>query len=182
VRTVRIHGSERCSASALASLAQHGRLVECGYAAWSVVEWWEIDYWKDHPNPSDDDIADLCRAWVRYQGRNRGSQGTGTDDIDRWACDAVIEVDGESTDLEWRVIRGLCATVDPGDEWVVIVIGAGPLEDFLSRQGGAAMDLIESVAASDAVLLAALGSVWESREPLRSRIARCLAAGGPPSS
>jgi hypothetical protein len=141
-----------------------------------VTEWWDTDYWRDHPDPSDNDIAELCRAWVRYQRAER-SGGVDTDDPDWWACDAVMDLEAGATALWWRVLSGLSATVDPADEQVVEMIGAGPLEEFIGREGDAAMDLIEAATASDAVLVAALRSVWESREPVRSRIDRCLAAG-----
>jgi uncharacterized protein DUF6869 len=134
------------------------------------------DFWEMHPEPSDEDIADVCHAWVRYYAVEH--VGVDDEDQDWWACEAVMDLDGTHPDLEWRVIRCLCATADPADELVLCNIGGGPLEDFLARQGPSAMDLVEPVADRDPVLLEALEGVWRWDEPFRPRLDRYLVERG----
>ncbi len=174
----------------------------------------DYDFWAEHPDPTDEDIADLCRAWVTYQRESRertiqrgdpgppGPEDTivaegpdwlvyarkrGPDDIDTepdepgwWAVAAADDaLFGGGLALEWRIILGLCAAVDPNDEWVIGMIGVGPIESILMRDGDAAMDLIEPAAEANSVLHQALRAVWCHSEPIRPRIDRYLARRSP---
>jgi Family of unknown function (DUF6869) len=141
-----------------------------------VVAMDEIDYWAAHPDPSEAQLAELADAWVRYESVERSD--VDDEDPDRWACDAVLDLDGTRPDLEWRVIRCLCAAADPSSWPTVSSIGAGPLEDFLRRQGASALDLVEPSADADPVLLDALECVWGWDEPFRPRLESYLAARG----
>lgn len=147
------------------------------------------DYWEDKPTPSDRQITEVARAWVGYQGRRDvdGAPAVDETDPDWWAAEAVMDADGpDRRDLQWRLIRALCALADPGDRHVIIMIGAGPLEDFIQcsadegptreDRSDEAMDLVEAAVATDPVLLAALGAVWGDYS--RQRIDRILAAHG----
>jgi hypothetical protein len=114
------------------------------------------EYWLTRPNPTDDDIDAVCRAWVEYQ-----HERSDADDEDPlwWAVDAVLEAGGVGgLPLLWRIIVGLCSVVDPEDEHVVAMIGIQPIEDAYFEFGDEALDLMESVAEHNPVLLAALRS------------------------
>jgi hypothetical protein len=131
----------------------------------------DLDYWRDHPDPSDAELDKLFRVWFRYQLAERG------DDADWWAVEALIAL-GDEPDLtlEWRVIRRLSVGADGASEELLGAIGAGPLEDLLRRHGEEAMDLIEPAADGIPALLTALGNVWCWDEPFRSRLDRYLAS------
>ena len=147
------------------------------------------DYWEDKPAPSDEQVTEVARAWIGYQGRHDVGVGPAVDEShpDWWAAEAVMDAHRpDRRDLQWRLIRALCALADPNDRRVIIMIGAGPLEDFIQRSGDdgptdedradEAMDLVEAAVGSDPILLAALGAVWGDHS--RSRIDRILAAHG----
>jgi hypothetical protein len=167
------------------------------------------DFWAEHPDPTDEDITDLCRTWVTYQresrerDQQRGDRPPGPDDTivaetptltvyarkrrpadaddeedesGWWAAEAVMSARfNGGLPLQWRVILGLCAAVDPDDEWVIGMIGVGPIEEILFEHGDRAMDLIEPAADVDRILHQALTSVWCHSEPIRPRIDRYLA-------
>ena len=80
------------------------------------------------------------------------------------------------------MIRCLCSLVDPADASTVGMIGVGPLEGFIRREGDRAMDLIEPAVADDPVLLDALRAVWAWHEPVRPRVDRYLVEHGLSSS
>jgi hypothetical protein len=127
-----------------------------------------LNYWRDHPNPSEAEMVDVCRTWARYQ--------VGKDEGDWWAAEAVMDLDTAPApfDLYWRVIRCLCAEADKDAE-VIGAIGAGPLENFLEREGDRAMDVVEAAATSDRVVLEALAGVWAWDMPVRGRVDEYLA-------
>jgi hypothetical protein len=143
------------------------------------IERWRADpdeYWEAHPEPSDAQLDELAATWIRYQSVDRPDVDDA--DPDWWACEVVMDLYGERPDIEWRLVRALCARVDPSDELTVTAIGAGPLEDFVRHQGERALDLIEPVADTDPVLLDALECVWGWDEPWRSRLNAYLEARG----
>jgi len=136
------------------------------------------EFWREHPDPSDADIAMVCRAWLRYQG---GSPRVEVDDQhpDWWAPEALNELGYPPVpELEWKIIRCLCKLVDPAATSTISMIGASPLEDFLMRNGDRAMDLVEPAADEDPVFMEALTSVWGFGESVRRRIDRYLASRG----
>jgi hypothetical protein len=135
------------------------------------------DYWETHPHATDEDIRQLCEAWIRYQAKG-GIDGADDDDPDWWGVQVVTGVYG--LELHWRIVSRLCSLTDPTNASIVGAIGAGPLEDFIAEEGDHAMDLIEPSAERDPVLLAALGSVCVWNEPVRPRLQRYLAVHGQP--
>lgn len=154
------------------------------------------EFWFHRPNPTEQDILGLARAWVTYQAehepghadspaKHEGSQdgrpdaaGAGEEDEHPlwWAVQAVMGVD--RLPLLWRVIQALCSVARPDQEWVVAMIGIGPIEDAFFDYGLKAMDLIEPAAERDPLLLMALESVWCWDEPVRPRIDALLLRHG----
>lgn len=134
----------------------------------------DLDYWRDRPDPSEEELDELCRVLVRYQSAARD---VNDEDADWWAAEALITL-GDEPDLkrEWRVIRKLCVSAEGASDQVLGMIGAGPLEDLLRRHGEEAMDLIEPAADVMPALLIALGGVWGWDEPSRPRLDRYLAS------
>jgi CBS domain-containing protein len=51
----------------------------------------EIDYWEARPDPSDEDIVAVCRAWVRYQ--ERALPVVDENDPDWWAAEALMDLE-----------------------------------------------------------------------------------------
>lgn len=153
------------------------------------------NYWDQHREPSDEDVDELCRAWLRYQARHRplpAPEGVERswrvvparldepedNDPDLWAVDAICELDGEPLELQWRVIRRLCECAEGGDEHAIAMIGCAPVESFLFHEGEQAMDLIEPAADEVPALLATLENVWMWDQPFSPRLDRYLAAKG----
>jgi hypothetical protein len=120
--------------------------------------------------PPDPEIAALAQAWIGYQTDTRLSTGLHEEHAAFWAVDALIELCGRSeSDPIWLAIRELCARADRTDGWVIAMIGAGPLEDFVERFGDHAMDLIEPELNDNAVLWQALTNVSTSDASVRRR-------------
>jgi hypothetical protein len=139
----------------------------------------DFDYWRDHPNPSEAEIREVCETWVRYQRRYVGTAEGDAEDPDWWAIHALILYPSPPPrELEWHVILMLCELVDSDETQMVDMIGAAPLEDFLVEHGDAAMDLIEPAADQNPTLLKALAHVWAFEEPVRPRIERYLQSRG----
>lgn len=126
-----------------------------------------VSYWDARESPSDADITDVSRVWLRY-AKSR-------DEDDSWAINAILHADQrERGDIFWRLVLSLCDAVQAEDADLVSQIGAGPLEWFIDRWGNEGMDLIEPVATSNPVLRAALGSVVSHDDRVRPRIERFL--------
>jgi hypothetical protein len=139
----------------------------------------DYDFWQEHPVPSDRDIARLCETWITYQRRYEHVRDGDGDDPDWWAVGALLQTLPEPRlETEWRVIRCLCALAGPADSWIIEMIGASPLENFLEEHGDEAMDLVAPAAESDPVLMDALAKVWAFDAPVRPRIERYLADHG----
>jgi hypothetical protein len=139
-----------------------------------------VDYWDAHPRPSDDDIREVCEAWVRYQ-RAPEAEKAADDHPDWWAAEAVIDAsDGARRELNWRLVQALTERVDRDDLKTILAIGAGPLESFIELDGQRAIDLIERAVERDRVLLVALAGVWTSEGAIRRRIDECLDTHGQP--
>jgi hypothetical protein len=140
----------------------------------------EQDYWESRPDPSDEEIAQVCRAWISYEQRTEGTVIPDEDDPDWWAVEAVMdsEHNPHCQMTQWRLILCLCSTVGSDDESTIGMIGAGPLETMIFSDGERAMDLIEPAADEHRNLLSALTHVWCFEEPVRPRIDRYLASRG----
>jgi hypothetical protein len=134
----------------------------------------DYDFWEEHPDPSDEDIADLPRASVTCQREYR--EPPPSDEPGWWAAEAVMKADAAGgVPLKWRVVLGVCAAVGPDDESVIHMIGTSPIEDMVREYGDHAMDLIEPAADKDAILYEALTGVWCHSNPIRPRIDHYLA-------
>lgn len=99
-------------------------------------------------------LADIALAWCCYQERVPETD----DDPDWWAVDAWLA----GTVLPPDQIReGLRLLIETADETVLGMVGAGPLEDFVSDDEG---DLrwVEEMAARSRQFRIALRSVWAS--------------------
>jgi hypothetical protein len=142
----------------------------------------DLDYWGDHPNPADDEIRDLCEAWLTYE-RDDHNGGVDEEDPNWWAVDAVLDAQNEpEPDLLWSLILRLCELAEPDDP-AVVMIGCGPLESLIFDFGERAIDLIEPAADENATLfrgthlgLGTLTSVWVYSEPVGPRVERYLAS------
>ena len=132
----------------------------------------------EHPHPSDDEVDEVCRAWLRYQSQTRDREGLDEQHPDWWAVMTIEELDGQSLQFSWRVIRRLCELGEGGDEWAVEMIGCGPVESLLFQEGEQAMDLIEPAADEIPALLTALENVWMWDEPWHARLDEYLASKG----
>jgi hypothetical protein len=135
------------------------------------------DYWDAHPDPSDEEISELCRAWLIEQndGRERADR-----EPNHWAVEALIMANEDGIDLLWRLVRCLCALATPDQERAIDMIGVGPIEDMISADGERAMDLIEPATEDGSVLLEALTHVWCFSDPVRPRLDRLLERHGRP--
>jgi hypothetical protein len=153
------------------------------------------DFWFHRPDPTEEDIVALARAWVTYQAeheprqtdppqkpalsQNRRYEAAYVDQDEDplwWAVEAVMGVD--RLPLLWRVIQTLCSVAELDQDWVVAMIGTGPVEHAFFEYGLKAMDLIEPAAERDPVLLMALESVRCWDEPVRPRIDALLLRHG----
>jgi uncharacterized protein DUF6869 len=126
-------------------------------------------YWETRRHPTDDEIAEVARACLRYWSSKR--------DRDFWGVDAMLDArQPELHEVAWRLILSLCDQADPADERLVAQIGAAPLEYFIDRYGNTAMDLIEAAAETNPTLLSALRFVGNDDDRVRPRIDRFLRA------
>ncbi|HTB49713.1 MAG TPA: hypothetical protein VK701_01925, partial [Solirubrobacteraceae bacterium] len=104
----------------------------------------ELDWWREHPNPSDEEIRGLCEAWLAYH-REEHDGGVDTDDPNWWAVEAAMDAESELERI-WLVVRLLYELATPDDP-AVGMIGCGPILSMIYQCGGdATMDLIEPVA------------------------------------
>jgi hypothetical protein len=120
---------------------------------------------------TDDEISTVSRAWLSYTASQ--------DEKDLWAVGAVDNwVNRGQLEVAWRLVLALCSEVDADDLKMIANIGAGPVENMITNFGDAALDLIESLVATNLTLLRAVAMVWAWDEPERERVDRLLAAHG----
>src|ERR1700726_888746 len=137
----------------------------------------DLDYWREHPDPTEDEIRQLCEAWLVYQ-REDHDGGVDTDDPNWRADDPALDAESEpEPERIWSVILRLCELASRDDP-AVVMIGAGPLESMIFQHGDRAMDLIEPAADENGTLFAALTYVWAFSESVRPRIERYLLRRG----
>jgi hypothetical protein len=90
----------------------------------------------DSEQVGDAEVARICSAWLSYQAME--------DRRNEWAVGRIEGLlEGRDEALAIRVIRRLCETVDSANEEVVEMVGAGPLESFVSNYGAEALDNVE---------------------------------------
>jgi hypothetical protein len=51
-----------------------------------------VDYWRDHPSPTEDECRELCEAWLAYQRANRGGS-VDEQDPNWWAVEAAMDAE-----------------------------------------------------------------------------------------
>jgi len=103
-------------------------------------------------------VDDVAQAWCSYESRG-GSRELSYDDPDWWAIEFFM-MRGISTETYRRLLLALC---EYGDDSLVGIIGAGPLENFVSDDEE---DLawLESQATRLPRLRAAFANVWAHGE------------------
>lgn len=137
----------------------------------------DVDYWREHQNPTDADIEKVARVWISYQVRSEGRE-LPDDDPEWWAVEAVIDANEDSrVEVLWRLILKLCELADPDPLGVLGMVAAGPLCDIINFRSGDWLGRVEATAPDNPKLLAALAGVW-SDPPIDARIDRFLAAQG----
>lgn len=114
------------------------------------------EYWGEHPSPTDEDLDEVCHAWLRYQAQTGGQVEADDQHPDWWAVMTIEQLDGQPVQFRWRVIRRLCERAEGGDRHAIEMIGCGPVETLLFHDGEQAMDLIEPAADEIPALLTAL--------------------------
>jgi hypothetical protein len=145
-----------------------GSSLKCLLAVTS--EWEHPDYFR---NPSDERVAEVSRAWLRYESKDR--EKPDPDDPDWWAIELVMGLHGH-IETEWRLVLSLCSLAD--NEKAVEMIGVGPIEGLLSNYGEQAMDVIETEKPPSPTLRRALASVWAFSSPGRPRLETYLVGLG----
>jgi hypothetical protein len=84
----------------------------------------------------------------------------------------------QMTEIAWRLILALCAEVGPTDEHVAVMIGTGPIYDYIHTEGPKGLERIERAAAEHPMLVQAT-KFAHSRDPrVDERIVAFLAAHG----
>jgi hypothetical protein len=161
-----------------------------------------MEYWDEKPNPTDDDIDAVARAWINYQERHEDPIDAPGDvafelvvtrrtpaeweaidaeteaDPEWWAVEAVMDANEDSrVEVLWRMILKLCELADPDPDGVLGMVAAGPLYDYIVFRNGGELGRVETTAPHNPKLLAALAGVW-SDEGINARIDRFLAAHG----
>ena len=124
------------------------------------------------------EVAGVARAWIEYQrASDKGDEEHA--DVWMWGSDRITALlrAGE-IDRAWLVIAGICAQVDADDLDLALMIGAGPLEDFIVTFRDKAMDLIEPALQENKTLLTALAGAWDQGSGMRGRIGDALAEHG----
>jgi hypothetical protein len=102
-----------------------------------------VDYWREHPNPTDAEIEKVARVWISYQARSEDKE-LPDDDPEWWACSAVIDANEDGlVDVLWRLILKLCELCDPDPDGVLGMVAAGPLYDYVVFRNGGELGRVE---------------------------------------
>lgn len=97
---------------------------------------------------SDAEIMLLAQTWLESQTLS-------------WAFTEVSDVIADGTvDASWALLLEMVAA---SDDDLLGDVAAGPLEDFLGKQGEVWIERVEAAARSDPKLRAALRGVWRNR-------------------
>lgn len=111
--------------------------------------------------------ADIATAWSAFYLRHRDIKGElerpfDDADADWWAVEAVMDLQSQdpirALEIAFMIARQ-CS-----DEWVLVNLGAGPLESLLAEDP-TLLNAIELEAKASRNLVRALGSVWQNRMP-----------------
>ncbi len=96
---------------------------------------------------TDDERDRVCNAWLTYQRH-------------WWAYSTVDNLVSENTNETWPLILRVIALADTDE--LIEAIGAGPLENLLSKHGPVLLARVQDESARSPKLRAALGHVWLS--------------------
>jgi hypothetical protein len=113
-------------------------------------------------------------------------------DLDRAARRWLAYAAGETEDFEaWELVRGLVEGDDAQAGWELVrrlvelaaderleTIGAGPLEDLVSRHGAALVERITALAREDDRFRRALSAVWLAHGELSPEVERRIVTAG----
>ena len=98
------------------------------------------------PNPLPEEDEKLLASWFAYEQT-------------AWASDAVCDLTYDDPNRLWTIIKALVAAAP--DENALSHIGAGPLENLLSRYGERFIEQIEHQSTVDAKFRFCLAGVWQ---------------------
>lgn len=104
--------------------------------------------------------TDLAKAWIESCSLPRGSTEK---EARRWAVEKVSSLSLRSPKECWEVVLDIVSATD--DEWVLTILGAGPIEDMLSSNPEETIAMIERDAPQNSKLRYALANVWQSDTP-----------------
>jgi hypothetical protein len=132
--------------------------------------------------------GEVAAAYLRYWRRLFPGPGLEMaelhDDPDRWADDVIDRVGvfsaGTTIEVEygWEIMLALVAAAADDEE--LGHVAAGPVEDYLSVHGEAAIERVEAQATADAKFARMLRGVWQlgMSDEIHARI-RAAASGDP---
>lgn len=100
-------------------------------------------------------LEKLAHSWVLAHRLGMDRVGY---DKHKWAVDEVIELAFDQPDQLWMVIKKILEL--DGSAEIVGAVGAGPLEDLITRYGDRYIDAIEDYARTSDRLRAAIRGVW----------------------
>jgi hypothetical protein len=108
------------------------------------------DYSSDDPSGAPGSLLPeherIVRGWFEYEETF-------------WAWERVQDLVENDPEVAWRA---LVLAIQQADEGALEAIGAGPLEDLLSKHGSAFIERIEARARTDSGLREALSAMWQS--------------------
>jgi uncharacterized protein DUF6869 len=105
---------------------------------------------------------EIAAAWIDYWERHREDNKLDDQDPAIWALDTMSDLEFHdplrALEISFLIAR---TTQDP---WVLVLLGAGPLESLLSEDP-TFFDAIASEASSSPQLVEALRSTWQNAMP-----------------
>jgi len=105
---------------------------------------------------------EISAAWIDYQSRQHAADEQAGEDPAWWAVEALIDLTLDDPLRVLEICFHIARTSDAPR--VLMMLGAGPLEDLLSGDL-AFFDAIAFETKSNANLVKALGSTWQSSIP-----------------
>lgn len=104
--------------------------------------------------------ADLVKAFIKSFSVPPDSKER---EAHRWAVSRISSLSRESPKECWEVVLDIVSATD--DEWVLTMLGVGPIEDMLSSYPEETIAMIERDAPQNSKLRYALANVWQSDTP-----------------
>jgi hypothetical protein len=116
------------------------------------------------PDRGSTDVERLVGALITSceDGMRRGGM-IDDGDANSWATSAIRDLCRNDPETAWVIMERLVdRTEDPA---VLACVGAGPLEDLLTKHGGAFIDRLVTRIESDSKFAEMAGSVWRNLIP-----------------